>query len=252
MFPEILQRRVSTTFKPHSTPGAEAERNLRSGGTPASPWLGKPLPHFQEGFQPPDMGHGHMSACPPHPPDMAAHKQNRGTSGSLFQPGEVSGSDFLFHPLMLPRDPGSQSKATMVSFSISPHPSKAPETWRVSLGGRRNHPRRLPSPLPCQKELRGQGRDCKPEGPTGHRGPHRARGGQTQGQWFPARVQPARTACAPAPPANPNPWGKGPSPSINLPVTHPEDFTTQPRLRVGTWPQRPPAVTGLQTSKIWK
>ena len=139
---------------------------MRSGGTPASPWLGKPLPHFQEGFQPPDMGHGHMSACPPHPPDMAAHKQNRGTSGSLFQPGEVSGSDFLFHPLMLPRDPGSQSKATMVSFSISPHPSKAPETWRVSLGGRRNHPRRLPSPLPCQKELRGQGRDCKPEGPT--------------------------------------------------------------------------------------
>lgn len=95
-------------------------------------------------------------------------------------------------------------------------------------GGRRNHPRNLPSPLPRRKELGGQGRDCNPEGPTGHGGPHGGEGGRAQGHQFPARVQPARTACAPAPPANPNPRGLS-----NLPVTRPEELPVQPRLRAG-------------------
>lgn len=92
-------------------------------------------------------------------------------------------------------------------------------------GGRRNHPRNLPSPLPRRKELGGQGRDCNPEGPTGHGGPHGGEGGRAQGHRFLARVQPARTACAPAPPANPNPRGLS-----NLPVTRPEELPVQPRL----------------------
>ena len=95
-------------------------------------------------------------------------------------------------------------------------------------GGRRNHPRNLPSPLPRRKELGGQGRDCNPEGPTGHGEPHGGEGGRVQGHRFPARVQPARTACAPAPPANPNPWGL-----FILPVTHPEEHPVQPSLRAG-------------------
>lgn len=47
----------------------------------------------------------------------------------------------------------------------------------------------------------------------------------------------------------PIPGARAPAPALfNLPVTRPEDFTVQPRLRAGAWPQRPPAVTGLQNS----
>lgn len=150
-------------------------------------------------------------------PTPTRHKQNRRTSGSLLQPGEkVSGQDFLFHPLMLPRDPGSHSKATMVSFSISPHPSKAPETWRLSLGGRRNHPRSLLSPLPCQKELGGQGRDCNPEGPTGHREPHGRGRGAGAGPVVPSTGATSQDCLCAGPTSKPQSLGQGPQPQHYL------------------------------------
>ena len=87
-----------------------------------------------------------------------------------------------------------------------------------------------------------RGETATPRDPQGMGNPTGGEGGRVQGHRFPARVQPARTACAPAPPANPNPWGL-----FILPVTHPEEHPVQPRLRAG--PRRPPAVTGLQSSQ---
>lgn len=143
-----------------------------------------------------------------------------------------------------PPDAALGPRAKLPGFSSLSAPSQRHQRdGGVSRpGGRRNHPRNLLSPLPRRKELGGQGRDCNPEGPTGHGGPHGGGRGQAQGHRFPTRVQPARTACAPAPPANPNPWGL-----CNLPVTRPEERPVQPRLRAG--PQRPPAVTGPQSSQ---
>lgn len=120
----------------------------------------------------------HVSAPTP-TTDMAGHKQNRGTLGSLFQPGEkVSGQDFLFHPLMLPRDPGSQSKATRVSFSINP-PLKGTREMAGCLGREEEGTTRGICHLLCLvgRNSGARGETATPRDPQGMGDPTAGKGG---------------------------------------------------------------------------
>lgn len=191
----------------------------------------------------------HMSSRPPYPPDMAGHNQKQRNFGLPVPTWRRSqGRTFSFNPSCLRTETGNK---TTLSFLL--HLAASLKGTRDMMGclgqEKKEPPRSLPSPLPCWENSRGARERLQP------RETHRAWGDPAsgewagaQGQWFPAQAQPARTACAPGPPRNPNPWGKSPSPSINLPVTSPCRFHRAAKVESRAWPQRPPAVTGLQNS----
>ena len=190
-----------------------------------------------------------MATCPcahPHPPQ--AEQENFGLLAPTW--GEGLRAGLSLSPPDAASGPGEPEQSYHGFLLHQPTPLKGTRDMAAVSGRKKEPPEESAVSSALSEGTRGPGERLQP------RGTHRAQGTPREGKGGGRRASGSQHGCnQPGLPVSrphqqtPIPGARASAPALfNLPVTHPEDFTVQPRLRVGPWPQRPPAVTGLQNS----